>query len=820
MRRVLFSILFIISTFTTFVSASNQKAIIIFDASGSMWGQINGVPKINIAKDALKKVIKSWDPNIELGLTVYGHRRKGDCNDIESVVPVGAIDKERIVKSVMAISPKGKTPISRSLKIAADELKITEDKATVILISDGKETCDPNPCDTAKKLKQQGIDFVAHVIGFNVDKTTDKQLQCIANATGGEYFSAKNADALNSAMKTIVKKVQKPKKLEFNLQITASETKDSPKVEALHYIYKDGSKKYTQVCESKKNSPCLEHVVPGKYNIVTSYHHYKVKTPVEVISEANLTNVNVITGQTGEAKIFASETNRGKWVKSFHIIYKNIDEKKGENTITSCDSGKREPCIKRLPIGKYIAESSYGKYKTYTSFEIKANKTTDVAVIFKQTGKVEVTASEKEGGKLIKANCKAYKIIDGEVDDSSWDYLGTNKREPRRKRLQIGKYILKCKYNEYKKEIPFEIKAGETTKVHVILGQTGKVYVSASEKEDGKWLNANCYIYNEDKSHHWNIYPRKDKESSMWYKQLPVGKYTLDCEYNAFKKKDIPFEIKAGEDTKVHIIFGQTGKVYVSASEKEGGKWINANCNIYDEAKDKSWVVYPRKYKSTSMSQRQLPVGKYYLNCSYNDFKKEDIPFEIKAGETTKIHIVFPHIYLKSKCLKPNDRVNYEIYETSGASVYDRTKPCSKKIKVTLNEGEYNIEGKVKDVKATAKVEVSAKEPKSVVLDFTKQNHEAEIKADTPTQESQTAKKPQSSKRDENAQITIEGNKIEVKGISKDEIKKLEQMGKALEQLGGMVKTITGNNPEQKEKNKKADKEFEKMSKELDMFTK
>ena len=127
-RIILF--LFMAATF----AAANPKAVIIFDASGSMWGQINGVPKIKIAKEALKKVVKSWNPNIKLGLTVYGHRHKGDCNDIESIVPVGAVDKGRIIKSVMSISPKGKTPISRSLKRAADELKFTEDKATVILI--------------------------------------------------------------------------------------------------------------------------------------------------------------------------------------------------------------------------------------------------------------------------------------------------------------------------------------------------------------------------------------------------------------------------------------------------------------------------------------------------------------------------------------------------------------------------------------------------------------------------------------------------------------------------------------------------------------
>jgi Ca-activated chloride channel family protein len=192
MKRFLLSIFLIFG----FVFASAPKAIIVFDASGSMWGQIGGKAKIVIAKDALKDVVKNWNSNTELGLMVYGHRKKGDCNDIETAVAVGSNTKGAILSKVATISPKGKTPISRSLKLAAKELKFTEDKATIILISDGKETCDLDPCGTAKELKKQGIDFVTHVVGFNVDKSTDKQLECIANATGGEYFSAKNAKEL------------------------------------------------------------------------------------------------------------------------------------------------------------------------------------------------------------------------------------------------------------------------------------------------------------------------------------------------------------------------------------------------------------------------------------------------------------------------------------------------------------------------------------------------------------------------------------------------------------------------------------------------
>ncbi|HHB94921.1 MAG TPA: VWA domain-containing protein, partial [Campylobacterales bacterium] len=197
MKKLLLSFLLVFATLVSAVADDSPKAVIVFDASGSMWGQIQGKTKIEIAKKALENVVKDWNPKVELGLTVYGHRKKGDCNDIESVIPVGQIDKNEIISTVNKIQPKGKTPIARSLKKVADELKYTEEKATIILISDGKESCDSNPCDVAKDLEKKGIDFVTHVIGFNVDKKTDKQLECIAKATGGEYFSAKNASALN-----------------------------------------------------------------------------------------------------------------------------------------------------------------------------------------------------------------------------------------------------------------------------------------------------------------------------------------------------------------------------------------------------------------------------------------------------------------------------------------------------------------------------------------------------------------------------------------------------------------------------------------------
>lgn len=86
---------------------SDSKAILVLDASGSMWGRIDDRPKIEIAREVIDGLLRAWDPSVQLGITVYGHREKGNCRDIETVVPVGAVDAAQIMGVVNRIKPKG-----------------------------------------------------------------------------------------------------------------------------------------------------------------------------------------------------------------------------------------------------------------------------------------------------------------------------------------------------------------------------------------------------------------------------------------------------------------------------------------------------------------------------------------------------------------------------------------------------------------------------------------------------------------------------------------------------------------------------------------
>lgn len=201
MRRIL-SVMALLAVGTApALAQSPANAILILDASGSMWGQVEGQTKIAAARGAVDRILTGWRAGDRLGLMAYGHRSKGDCRDIELVVPVGPVDAASFRDAVARLNPRGRTPIAASLREAASILKSSEEKATVILVSDGLETCEPDPCAVAAELKKASIGFTAHVIGFDVaDPVARSQLQCIAGATGGVYLDARNAPALEEAM--------------------------------------------------------------------------------------------------------------------------------------------------------------------------------------------------------------------------------------------------------------------------------------------------------------------------------------------------------------------------------------------------------------------------------------------------------------------------------------------------------------------------------------------------------------------------------------------------------------------------------------------
>lgn len=194
----------------TLAAAAEERAIIVLDASGSMWGQIDGTPRIAIARDVLAEVLGQTSRDIYLGLLAYGHREKGSCEDIELLIAPAPGAAAEIVGMARDINPKGKTPLSEAVRRAAEELRYGEERATVILITDGLETCNADPCALARELESGGVDFTAHVVGFGLSPEEGRQVACLADETGGKYIQAGNAEELVDAIAETVAEVAEP----------------------------------------------------------------------------------------------------------------------------------------------------------------------------------------------------------------------------------------------------------------------------------------------------------------------------------------------------------------------------------------------------------------------------------------------------------------------------------------------------------------------------------------------------------------------------------------------------------------------------------
>lgn len=194
---------------------SSGKLLMVLDSSGSMAEPTDsGQPKIDAAKAALTDVAGSLDPKAQVGMRVYGatvfdKSDAGACSDSQLVVPIGAGNSDALKSEIAKYKPYGETPIAYALEQAGNDLGASGQRS-ILLVSDGEETCTPDPCPAAEKLAARGVDLRIDVIGFKVGDTARKQLSCIADKGRGQYSDADNAEELKKKLTEAKDRAIKP----------------------------------------------------------------------------------------------------------------------------------------------------------------------------------------------------------------------------------------------------------------------------------------------------------------------------------------------------------------------------------------------------------------------------------------------------------------------------------------------------------------------------------------------------------------------------------------------------------------------------------
>ncbi|HWT93784.1 MAG TPA: VWA domain-containing protein, partial [Solirubrobacteraceae bacterium] len=162
----------------------------------------DGRSRMDVTKEAVRKLVDGLPSSARLGVRAYGSRvsestRRAGCRDTRQLVPVGPLASGGIADAVDALEPTGRTPIGRSLRLAPKDFPAGAEKRTVVLLSDGGDNCaPPDPCKVAEQVAQQGVELSIQVVGLQVASSARRQLRCIAEAGGGSYVDADDADEL------------------------------------------------------------------------------------------------------------------------------------------------------------------------------------------------------------------------------------------------------------------------------------------------------------------------------------------------------------------------------------------------------------------------------------------------------------------------------------------------------------------------------------------------------------------------------------------------------------------------------------------------
>jgi hypothetical protein len=184
---------------------AKPNILMILDSSRSMWGQIDGINKVVSARTVIGEVAPRLEQDANFGLVAYGHRQTAGCRDVQLVLPLGANKAEKIKSVVGGIKPKGSTPIATAMTEGAKAAGASKQKASIILIFDGLDNCKGDPCATAAKLKKSSKDLTIHAIAFDrKEKAALEALRCVADNTGGTFFSATNEGEFRIALDRVI----------------------------------------------------------------------------------------------------------------------------------------------------------------------------------------------------------------------------------------------------------------------------------------------------------------------------------------------------------------------------------------------------------------------------------------------------------------------------------------------------------------------------------------------------------------------------------------------------------------------------------------
>jgi Ca-activated chloride channel homolog len=349
-----------------------SRILFIFDASNSMAGQWDGSRKIDLARDILFETVDSLEkmPNVEMALRVYGHQSPvppQDCSDTKLEVPFGPSNASMIRQKLKFINPKGTTPIAHSLELAPGDFpQCNTCRNIIVLITDGIEACDGDPCQVSQSLQEKGVILKPFIIGIGNDPGFRETFNCI-----GEYFDAPTQKEFREALEVVITQALNETSAQIDLLDSRSRPTET-NVNVVLYDHYSGMIRYNMIhtlnIKGKPDTLTLDHM--STYNMVA-----------QTIPPVRFDSVTLVPGRHNTIEMDAPQgylfvrTSRGKSYEKEKILVKKAGDSR---TINIQEIGN---------VGKYLVGSYDLEIPIYPLMEVK-----DVEIRQSYTTTVEIPA--------------------------------------------------------------------------------------------------------------------------------------------------------------------------------------------------------------------------------------------------------------------------------------------------------------------------------------------------------------------------------------------------------------------------------------------
>jgi Ca-activated chloride channel family protein len=349
---------------------TTTRILFILDASNSMNLDWNNQTRMAAAKEVLSKSVESLRgvPNLELALRVYGHQSNvtntfQDCQDTKLEVAFGPSNIDPIKTKIKGLQAKGATPIARSLEASAADFPDTLARNFIILITDGLESCDNDPCIVARKLRDKGVKVTPFVIGLGMDLSYLDKFDCI-----GSYTDAESKAAFENVLSNILSKALLNTSVQINLNTVEAKPLET---DVSMFLYEAGTSnlKYTFVHTlNRKGLPDTLVLDPSlRYDLRVATVPPISKNNISIIPHTHNT-IQLAAGQ-GQLKVTSVKSPEGSKVET------RVLQTEGGKTLHVQQLGD----IQKYLVGTYHLEI-LTLPRTYKEVKIEQSKTTSIDI--------------------------------------------------------------------------------------------------------------------------------------------------------------------------------------------------------------------------------------------------------------------------------------------------------------------------------------------------------------------------------------------------------------------------------------------------------